>query len=217
MSRCAYPGESEGKAIVRQELYRRAITAWRRTGKPSNGYAIVLAGDDAMEVELLRDYLDWDPKKVVFADTNIVGLRTVKRLWPEAGIHHGLVREVIERVDRISFLHLDFMGHFNEEVERTLVAARGKLPPKSVVAYTFYRSREHPSHRSLERVRSAARQILSTSQCRDMNLVRWVGHAVALQDRLGLPNVSVLAAQPYSSSGSPMGVIALQNAYARPC
>lgn len=205
-----YPGDSPGKAKARADLYEVALRSWMKVGRPG-GWAVVLAGEEAMELELLRDVLRWDPKRTLFVDRLSKGLRRVSRLWPEAQTYYGNIETVLKRVDSIGFLNLDFMGKFNESVLDTLAGAKWKILPRGVVSYTFHRSREHYTHRSNFLLHNTARELLSEEQLKDLDLVRWVGSARLLEKNLALSNPKLLMSQRYTSTRSAMGVISVLN------
>lgn len=204
-----YRGDTAGKVEIRNDLYRSAAAAWDKTGRPG-GYAVTLAGKMASEVPLLRDYLRWDPRLSLFVDIDGFGIGMVKASWPDALVHHGLMQSALEQVPAIGFLNLDFMGRFNDDVEASCRAAFGKLLPNAVVSYTFLRCREGQFHKTFKKLKTSAKEVLSKSQQRNLNLVRWVGSAALLQETLGLRDPQPLIISSYQSS-SPMGVIALQN------
>lgn len=205
-----YPGDSISKAAVRHELYTKSAKAWVKTGRPG-GAAVVLAGPQAMELTYLRDYLQWDPKKTWFVDTDATGLGLVQSMWPKARTYNGYLHEALKEIGPVGFLNLDFMGLFNKYVEKSLHAARGKILSNAVVSYTFYRCREHPTHHSYHRILDSARDVLSPSDLRDKGIVRWVGPAIRLQDLLGIRRVEPILLTSYRSTSSAMGVIALQS------
>jgi hypothetical protein len=198
-----------GKMLVRQDLYKKAAESWGPTGKPG-GLAITLAGEEAKEIPLLRDFLSWDRSQVMFVDTDNTGLKVVQRKWEGAGTYHGMLHEMLATSPPIGFLNMDFMGLFNDEVEAACAAARGKLLPGAIVAYTFIRCRDSPKNGVALRPRHAAKEILTRAQMRDKDLVRWVGYSVLLQQKLGMKRVEPLVISAYQST-TPMGVIALKN------
>ncbi len=205
------PPDSATKRAVRQELYRRATRAWDLSGHPG-GWAITLAGWEAREVPLLRDQYRWDPTKTLFVDTDPRGLEIVKKSWPEAQIRRGQLAWALRDADFIGFLNLDFMGMLNEDVQKTIRLARGKLLPGAVVSFTFStQMAENNTHYSWRSVSETASKFLSPTQMKDKELVRWVGNVVCLQQLLGLPKAHLLGLLSYTGARLPMRVVILHN------
>lgn len=206
--RLIYPGDTPHKADTRNVLYRTTAAHWK--GRRPPGVVVVLAGPEAKEVSLLRNYLRWPASRVLFVDVDERGLRKAKKEWPGVGIHHGYVHEAVKQLDIIAMLNLDLMGMFNDNVERTLVEAADKVVPHGIVAYTFYRSREHVSQHSFQKTLFAARRHLDVAKA-DFDTMRWVGTAARMQRCLQFENPKLLLTESYRSDHSAMGLMAVAN------
>jgi len=203
-----YPGDNPQKADSRNLLYRTVMSYWK-AAKPS-GDIIVLAGHEAKDVGPLRDYLRWPASRVLFVDIDERGLTQAQKDWPGVRVHHGDLSEAVKQVKQIALLNLDFMGSFNDDVEAALTAAEGKVSPHGVVAYTFYRGREHRSQHSLQKNLFAARRHIDLKSS-DYETMRWVAAGARLQRGLVFENPELLLTHRYRSSSAAMGMLAIAN------
>lgn len=206
--RLTYPGDTPQKAVIREKLYKTTMKYWGR--KAPQGDIVVLAGPEAKEVTLLRDFFRWPAERVLFVDIDDEGLRKARAEWPGVRTYHGLVHEAVQQVDRIALLNLDLMGMFNDDAEQTLLAAADRVLPRGVVSYTFYRAREHNSQHSFQKLKFAARRHVDINTA-DFETLRWVGTAARMQRCLHFLHPKVLLTERYSSELSPMGIMALAN------
>jgi hypothetical protein len=202
-----YPGDSPQKADSRNMLYRTVKSYWK--AKPS-GDIIVLAGHEAKDVSPLRDYLRWPASRVLFVDIDARGLARAQQEWPGVRVYHGDIGEALKQVKQIALLNLDFMGLFNEDVEAALAAAEGKISLHGVVAYTFYRGREHRSQHSLQKNLFAARRHIDLKTS-DYETMRWVAAGARLQRGLTFENPELLLTHRYRSASAAMGMLAIAN------
>lgn len=184
--------------MVRQQTYEAAESVWARRGYPG-GYAVVLAGPEAHEVRLLRDYLRWAPSRTLFVDRDPRGLAVVHRDWPAAQTFHGWLHDGVARIDKIGFLNLDLMGGFNNNTIKAVEACRARLLPDAVVAYTFVCARENDSTLSCRRMRAAA----TNTESRDAE--RFSGYARLLRRTLG--KLLLVKSIKYQTTLMPMGVL----------
>jgi hypothetical protein len=209
-----YSGESPGKSRVRGEVYRRLRLLWNEQGGDPGGLAVVLAGPEAMEVELLRDYLQLPPERVLFVDRDVEGLREAKRRWPRVPVFHGDLEDALAAVPKIAFLHLDFMGKYDRNVYRSVRAARGKILFGGVVAYTFFKGREQLQHWGFRRQKDAADKALGRPT-RSFDEVRLAGTAACLSEDAALPLhfkwETSYRSQSDTTVGAPMGVMLFQH------
>lgn len=206
--RLNYPGDTPQKADIRNLFYRTTMEYWGAQRPP--GSIVVLAGPEAKEVELLRDYVRWPAKRTLFVDVDKRGLRRAERLWPGVRTFHGFIHDAVQEVDLVAMMNLDLMGMFNDDAEKTLSAVASRVVPRGVVAYTFYRCREHVTQHSFQKTLFAARRHVDLATT-DYETMRWVGTAARLQRCLGFENPKLLLKESYRSDLSPMGLLALAN------
>lgn len=186
------------------------------SGLRPGGWAVVLAGDDAGEIQELRDVLQWDPAKVLFVDTKPEGLRRVLRYWPEANVFHGDITEALERCGPIGFANMDFMGPPTSTVRESLRTIGEKLGPGGVVSYTFNRGRENKWNRDfwdgvIAKARDHSKKMGST--LRTLDEERFVGYELVMREQLSLPYLYRIQTTRYRNrwaGGMCMGTMAMQ-------
>ncbi len=140
-----YPGESDPKRLARLAIYNRTLSLQPASVR-KEGFNIVLCGEDAGELGCLRYLLKTPPDLTWFVDNHQTrGLNKVAREWPEAEYALRDVKEVVEGVNSIAFLHLDFMGLLNDEREDIIKLAAPKMKMWGIMFYVFFRGHEKPS------------------------------------------------------------------------
>lgn len=205
-----YPGDCPAKRLIRQELYFACRRAWDISGRPG-GYAVILAGPNACEIQLLRDYLRWPKNRVIVVDLEEEGLIRARHLWPGVETHKGPVHRILRELPTVGFLNLDLMGYLTTQTEVSFYAAAGNIMPNGIVSFTFYRGREHPTHKTFPRLLESGSHVLEDDQLTDTNLVRWVGTAYRIQAILELRSTRIVMTEDYRSPKSAMGIYAIQN------
>lgn len=224
-----YPGDTLAKRTARTLLYRRAVRLWQAVGvNKIQGLVVTLAGLDAPEVGAIRYFLRHPPEKTLFVDTDKRALDAVQEQWPQARTWHGPVKEVLEasKENEISFLNLDFMGNFTEEVSDTFKAAAKKVEPGGIVSYTFKRGRESRFtprwteivdrvNQALDATPSVAASLPKYMSRERMDAFRFLGYLGLIRERLGSHFDPIFAVRYHTRreghAGSPMGVLAVQN------
>lgn len=145
-----YCGESAGKKIARAQLYRDMMELSSQ-GKVPRGRWVTLAGRDAEEVSILRDYIGLRASDVVFVDRHSAGLLAVRRKWPGTTTFLGELSECLSAIDGdVAFVHADFMGPVSPSWRNDVGSALNRVHPHGgVVAATYLRGRESPELRAL--------------------------------------------------------------------
>lgn len=210
-----YPGEAVGKKVARVRLYRRAEALFRTGGRPK-GWAVVLAGDQACEVWVLRYLLQWDPSRVLFIDRRRKGPALVKKLWPEAVSFHGDIHDALNLCDSIGFAHLDFMGLPTASVRKSIQRVGNLLEPRGIVSYTFSRGRENEYHRRhlrdlYTRARAFSRHNKLPEE-KSQDVYRFLGYQLLLEELITKDPLYLALAMRYrrAQAGIAMGSLTFQ-------
>lgn len=201
-----YPGDHPDKKAARLFLYKHALSSTRQ------GFAITLAGHSPeTEVCLLRSYLRWPAKRVLFIDRSkdpriIQALRNVKSNWPEVDVRSGDLLDFLEEHPRIGFANLDFMGHLNlDNVVPCLKAIGPLMVSGGILGLTWERGRELRG-----KPRSPGALILSLgSEQRALNDQRWSGVIKAV-NLLTDSKLEFIGGVEYQNNHSPMSVTVLR-------
>ena len=127
------------------------------------------------ELELLRDYLEWDPRKTWFVDHDLhstvrQALDRTRERWPGVNTENRGLLGVLGEIPALGFINLDFMGYStSSNVLPCLELAAQKLLKGGVLGLTWFRGREASHHTSFRAVLTA------TTDHKNLNDRRWAG------------------------------------------
>jgi hypothetical protein len=222
-----YAGESLPKKVARAHLYVNALMYWQEfnEGNYPNGWFLCLAGPDASEVPIIRNFLCIPRERVIFVDRDARCLKAAEERWPGVDTYYGDVGDLLDQLEGdIAFAHFDFMGHLNPEIEKVFRGARGKVADHGIVAYTYFRGREQSSSQNWARAQRIGQNISKRRMTRTewktfkknpkniLNHARTFGYlglmAMALSER-ALEEFRPLFQQEYHTGKSPMGILSL--------
>jgi hypothetical protein len=216
-----YPGETRTKSLSRARQYTRARQLFDVGGGLPRGWAVVLAGPEAREVDSLLS-LGWSPRKILLVDNTWErGMVRAKRRLPSIRTYFGNIQDILPSLkdEGIGFINLDFMGYMKEEEESALRALNGVLVPGAVVYYTFTRGREVGHHTSWNLTRSAAIEALINDNeliklVKSREQVRFLGYVERMKTLIELPYLYFILGTRYSritgKSRSHLGVVGVQ-------
>ena len=202
-----YPGDSDAKRIARMAVYERVGSM--QPIEERRGAAVVLAGTEASEIGLLKEYLRWDANQCWFVDNhNKEGLNRVHRKWPKAKTLFGDVKYVVSGVKSISFLNLDIMGYIGQDEVDILTEARPNIEDWGMVFCSFYRGRERKG--------TPVRSFLDSTNLPTLEESRRAGYTDLVRKTLGYEFAPIFSMTYTASRGrgtgssSAMGILGFQ-------
>lgn len=202
-----YPGDTDAKRLARLALYERVRSMQPVEARHGNA-AIVLAGTEASEIGLLKNYLGWDPQDCWFVDnTYKEGLKRVSQKWSDAKTVFGNVENVLKGVRNISFLNLDIMGYIDSEETEIFRIARPHIMDWGMVFCSFFRGREKKD--------TNIRKFLDSFKQATLDENRVMGYTHRMQAILGWEFVPVFSMTYTATRGGPgrttaMGILGFQ-------
>lgn len=199
-----FPGDHQDKAAARLFLYKHAVDA------PRNGHAITLAGTDPRaEITLLRDYLQWDPKRTWFVDFDkdnrevFSAIKSIQLLWRGVNTRLLDLLDVLPLIGMIGFANLDFMGHLNSyNVLPCLREVNKRMLRGAIVGLTWERGREQLNVKNHSGTRAIK---LGSRKGRSLNDRRWAG-VLKIVDEASDGSLEFVGGLEYQSNHSPMSV-----------
>lgn len=213
-----YLGETDSKRVARLHTFKKVAATLKQLPLPP-GRIISLAGKNPGDIGCFKDLLpDIAPERVLYVENNPdnrIGLRRAKQRWPGVETYFGDVRDVL-RADKetISLFNADFMGVLKEKDRSIFQLAAHRMVRGSVLAYTFFRSREMPG-KGIYGDLLARRSDQRGDGSRDR--ARFHLYGATVQSLLGGPAFKIISNVKYDardpnkhSRASPMGVIGLR-------